>query len=196
MVLWMLLESQIAGVTVDARRAQVLSVSLSGDNLEVFASFRKTLPGRREAVTQLFHLPVQLPLFLQDQRHNTLAAQAAAFGEVVVLAFPFTALDDAMKSAGTLSGKLVFSCVNALKGDNSGLAVGTTTSAAEVIARVVEGLPAFAELLHSDSRLVSGTKPSVFVCGDDAEGKRIVTKLLEIRVRGHRCQSPLGRAVY
>jgi predicted dinucleotide-binding enzyme len=113
------------------------------------------------------------------------AAQAAAFGEVVVLAFPFTALDDAMKSTGTLSGKLVFSCVNALKGDNSGLAVGTTTSAAEEIAkcapgaRVVEGLPAFAELLHSDSRLVSGMKPSVFVCGDDAEGKQIVKKLLE-----------------
>lgn len=111
-------------------------------------------------------------------------AQAVAFADVVVLAVPYAAVPDAIKAAGSLKGKLIFSCVNALKADNSGLAVGTTSSAAEEIAklapdaRVVEGLPAFAEVLHSSSRLISGQQATVFVSGDDADGKKVVTKLL------------------
>lgn len=110
--------------------------------------------------------------------------EAVAFADVVVLAVPYTAVPDAIKAAGSLKGKLVFSCVNALKADYSGLAVGTTSSAAEEIARlapearVVEGLPAFAEVLHSNSQLISGQQATVFVSGDDAEGKKIVSQLL------------------
>ena len=111
-------------------------------------------------------------------------AQAVAFADVVVLAVPYTAVPDAIKAAGSLKGKLIFSCVNALKADYSGLAVGTTSSAAEEIAklapdaRVVEGLPAFAEVLHSGSRLIAGQQATVFVSGDDAEGKKTVSGLL------------------
>lgn len=110
--------------------------------------------------------------------------EAVVFGEVVVLAVPWAAVPDAIKAAGSLRGKLIFSCVNALKADYSGLAVGTTSSAAEEIARlapdarVVEGLPAFAEVLHSASRLISGQPSTVFVSGDDPEGKKIVSQLL------------------
>lgn len=110
--------------------------------------------------------------------------QAVAFADVVVLAVPYTAVQDAIKAAGSLKGKLIFSCVNALKADFTGLAVGTTSSAAEEIAklapdaRVVEGLPAFAEVLHSSSRQISGQQATVFVSGDDAEGKKIVSGLL------------------
>jgi len=66
----------------------------------------------------------------------------------------------------------------------SGLAVGTTTSAAEEIAklaiaaRVVEAMPLFAEVLHSPSREFSGQVPTVFYCGDDAEAKAIAADLL------------------
>ena len=111
-------------------------------------------------------------------------AEAAAFGDVVVLSVPYAAVEDALKQTGSLSGKLLFSTVNALKADYSGLAVGTTTSAAEEIAkltpgaRVVEGLPAFAEVLKSDSRQIAGQIATVFVSGDDPEGKKIVSDLL------------------
>ncbi len=110
--------------------------------------------------------------------------EAVAFSDVVVLAVPYTAVPDAIQAAGSLKGKLIFSCVNALKTDYSGLAVGTTSSAAEEIAklapdaRVVEGLPAFAEVLHSSSRLIAGQQATVFVSGDDEEGKKIVSELL------------------
>jgi 8-hydroxy-5-deazaflavin:NADPH oxidoreductase len=80
-------------------------------------------------------------------------AFAVAFADVVLLAVPWTAVPEALQSAGSLSGKILLSCVNALKPDMSGMAIGTTTSAAEEIARlapgarVVEGLPLFAEVL-------------------------------------------------
>lgn len=111
-------------------------------------------------------------------------AEAVAFADVVVLAVPYTAVPDAVSAAGSLAGKLLFSTVNALKPDYSGLAVGTTTSAAEEIsklapgARVVEGLPAFAEVLNSDNQKIEGQQPTVFVSGDDADGKKVVATLL------------------
>ena len=55
-------------------------------------------------------------------------AEAVAFGEVVLFAVPWAAVGEALKAAGLLKSKVLFSCVNCLKPDFSGLAVGTTTS--------------------------------------------------------------------
>ncbi|GAA6623202.1 hypothetical protein NUACC26_090270 [Scytonema sp. NUACC26] len=66
----------------------------------------------------------------------------------------------------------------------SGMAVGTTTSAAEEIAklspgaRVVEALPTFAEVLNSPSRLFGDQLTTVFYSGDDEEAKQVVADLL------------------
>lgn len=109
---------------------------------------------------------------------------AAFFGDVVVLAVPWGAVAEAIEAAGPLSGKILFSTVNALNTDMSGLAVGTTTSAAEEIAklapdaRVIEALPPFAELLATGSTLVDGAQGTVFCCGEDSAGKTIVSQLL------------------
>lgn len=112
-------------------------------------------------------------------------AEAAEFGEVVVLSVPWGALREALEQAGPLDGKLLFSTVSALKPDYSGLEVGTTTSAAEEIAKlassatVVEGLPVNASILHSSSRRFGDQSPTVFYCGDDATAKATVRTLLE-----------------
>ncbi len=112
-------------------------------------------------------------------------SEAAAFGDVIVLAVPWNATSGAIQAAGSLNGKILFSAVNALAPDMSGMAVGTTTSAAEEItklapgARVVEALPPFAELLHSGSTEIAGQQGSIFYCGDDQEAKRVVAKLME-----------------
>jgi 8-hydroxy-5-deazaflavin:NADPH oxidoreductase len=111
-------------------------------------------------------------------------AEAVQFADVVVLSVAWAAVEDALQQAGSLDGKILFSCVNALLPDMSGLAVGTTTSAAEEIAklapgaRLVESMPLFAEVLHSPSREFGEQIPSVFYCGDDAEAKAIVADLL------------------
>jgi len=109
---------------------------------------------------------------------------AAAFGDVVVLAVPWSAVADAVNAAGPLSNKILYTTVNALTPDMSGLAVGTTTSAAEEIAklapgaRVVEALPPFAELLASGSASVGGHRGTIFSCGDDPGAKSIVAELV------------------
>lgn len=97
---------------------------------------------------------------------------------------PYGAIEDALKAAGSLEGKILFSIVNALLPDMSGIAVGTTTSAAEEIAklaigaRVVEALPVFAEVLNSPSRRFGDQQATVFYTGDDEEAKQVVSNLL------------------
>ncbi|MBW4695800.1 MAG: NADPH-dependent F420 reductase [Lyngbya sp. HA4199-MV5] len=111
-------------------------------------------------------------------------AEAVQFGDVVLLSVPYGAIGDALKAAGSLDGKILFSCVNALLPDMSGLAVGTTTSAAEEIAklapgaRVVEALPLFAEVLSSPSQRFDKLTATIFYTGDDAEAKQVVAGLL------------------
>jgi predicted dinucleotide-binding enzyme len=111
-------------------------------------------------------------------------AEAAAFGDVILLAVPWGAVAEAVQAAGTMRGKVLFSCVNCLKPDFSGLEVGTTTSAAEEIARltpgakVVEALPPMAQILAADSRRLAGQQISTFYCGDDAAAKQAVARLL------------------
>ena len=111
-------------------------------------------------------------------------AEAVSFGDVVVLATPYSATPDAIAAAGSLAGKIVFGCVNPLKPDFSGMIVGTTTSGAEEIAKLASGaryvaaLPSFAETLHSGSTKFGKETASAFYCGDDTEAKKIVAGLL------------------
>ena len=111
-------------------------------------------------------------------------ADAVAFGDVILLAVPWAAVTDALKAAGSFRGKTLFSCCNCLKPDFSGLVLGTTTSAAEEIARqapeakVVEALPPMAQILAADSHRLSGQQISTFYCGDDATAKAVVASLL------------------
>jgi predicted dinucleotide-binding enzyme len=110
--------------------------------------------------------------------------EAANFGEVLVLAVPWDAVTEAIEAAGPLSERILFSTVNALNADVTGLEVGTTTSAAEEIAklapgaRVIEALPPFAELLATGSAFVDGQQGTIFCCGDDSDAKTIVSQLL------------------
>ena len=60
-------------------------------------------------------------------------------GEVVVLATPWNAAQDALRSCGNLKGKILLDCTNPLKADLSGLEVGHTTSGSEQVAAWSEG---------------------------------------------------------
>lgn len=109
-------------------------------------------------------------------------ADAASFGDVILLAIPWGAVKDALAATGPLAGKTVIDCINPLLPDLSGLALGTTTSAGEEIAkllpqaRVVKcfntlGQANFAHPLFGDQRA------SMLFAGDDAGAKLIVAEL-------------------
>lgn len=110
--------------------------------------------------------------------------KAAQFGEVVALAVPWPAVPDALAQMGALDGKILWDCTNPLKPDMSGLEIGTTTSGGEEVARlapgarVVKGIPPFAELLHSDDPTVGGRPVGVFVAGEDASARKAVGELM------------------
>ena len=110
------------------------------------------------------------------------AAEAAKFADVIVLATPYDAAPEALMAAGDLNGKLLWSIVNPLKADYSGLQVGTTTSGAEELAKLAPGarfvaaLPPFAEVLHAPA--LPHPLPSVFVCSNDADARAAVLELI------------------
>jgi 8-hydroxy-5-deazaflavin:NADPH oxidoreductase len=106
----------------------------------------------------------------------------ASWGEVVLLAVPFGALDEVVSNAGeVLAGKTVVDATNALDATMN-LAVGFTTSGAEELqkklpkARIVKAFnTVFAQYMDS-GRL--GDKPlTAFVAADDAGAKKTVLEL-------------------
>lgn len=112
-------------------------------------------------------------------------AETAAFGDVVILTVPFAAIDAALAEAAPLRGRVLWSCVNALKPDYTGLVVGFDNSAAEEVGRrapgalVVAALPPFAHAIAAGQLSYNrDLAPSVFVCGDDAAAKRTVERLV------------------
>jgi predicted dinucleotide-binding enzyme len=109
-------------------------------------------------------------------------AEAAAFGEVVVLATPWPATEAAVKSAGDLSGKILIDCTNPLKADLSGLEIGHTTSGGEQVAGWARGAKVFKAFNTTGSNImadpvIQGISTVMFVCGDDVVAKPRVLQL-------------------
>jgi predicted dinucleotide-binding enzyme len=113
------------------------------------------------------------------------AADAVRFADIVVLAVGWEGVRGAIEAAGPFGGKVLWSIVNPLRPDLSGLALGTTTSGSEEIAKlakgasVVAGWPPFAEVLASGSTRFGQERPTLFYCGDDPAAKQKVAPLLE-----------------
>ncbi len=113
------------------------------------------------------------------------AADAAAFGEVLVLATGWPGAIPALQAAGSLRGKVLWSIVTPMKSDLSGLEIGTTTSGSEQIAsvareaRVVACWPPFAEMLASGSTRFDGRQQSLLMCGDEPQAKQAIAPLIE-----------------
>lgn len=109
--------------------------------------------------------------------------EASAHADIVVLAVPWPAAEAAVKAAGNLAGKILIDCTNPLASDLSELAIGTTTSAAEVIALQARGahvVKAFNTIGAGNygNAMFKGVKADGFYCGDDAQAKATVRDLI------------------
>jgi len=109
-------------------------------------------------------------------------AEAAKWGEVIILAVPHGAAVYVTKAVGSAAdGKTVIDVSNAVTG-NMELAVGFTTSAAEKIqkmlpkAHVVKAFnTVFAQ--NQSTGKIGSEQLTLFVVGDDAEAKQAVMQL-------------------
>lgn len=108
--------------------------------------------------------------------------EAASDAEVVVLATPWPAAENAIRSAGPLAGKILVDSTNPLAPDLSGLVLGHTTSAAEQVARwaagakVVKAFNTTGSGNMADARYDSG-RVAMCVAGDDPAAKKTVLQL-------------------
>ncbi len=109
-------------------------------------------------------------------------AEAAEFGEVVVLSVPWDAIDQALAEAGTLDGKIVIDTTNQF--GSVGLPSEGETAAQHNAAR----MPG-ARYTKSFNTLTSAFQAEVadrpgaervvqWICGDDEEAKRVVARLI------------------
>jgi len=112
----------------------------------------------------------------------TTIRKAAAAAEVVALATPWHATQEAIQAAGDLTGKVLIDCTNPLRSDYHGLEVGLTTSAGEQVAawapgaRVVKAFNAVHAPHYANPRF-GNQVATLFICGDDDEAKDLVTGL-------------------
>ena len=112
-------------------------------------------------------------------------AEAARFGEVVMLSVPWTRIDEVLKEAGSLDGKIVVDTTNQFGPDGlEPLPEGRT--AAEVNQARMPGArytKAFNTLTSGFQAQAAGrTGPdrvAMFLCGDDADAKAAVAALID-----------------
>ncbi|MGH9865036.1 MAG: NADPH-dependent F420 reductase [Candidatus Acidiferrales bacterium] len=109
---------------------------------------------------------------------------ASANAEVVVVATPWEAAQNAILAAGNLSGKIVIDCTNPLAPDLSGLVLGHTTSAAEAVAGWAKGARVVKAFNTTGAGNMANThygagRLAMCVAGDDAAAKKAVVKLTE-----------------
>jgi 8-hydroxy-5-deazaflavin:NADPH oxidoreductase len=108
--------------------------------------------------------------------------EAASFADVIVLAIPWIAVEETIKSAGDLSGKILIDPTNPINADLTGLIIESSTSAAEEIAKWAKGskvVKAFNSIGAKtlDNLQFGLVRADAFICGDDFKSKTVVKKL-------------------
>ena len=107
---------------------------------------------------------------------------AAAASDVVVLCTPWQGTEQAVRSCGDLTGKVLIDCTNPLTPDVTALEIGHTTSGAEQVAawapgaRVCKAMNQIGAPMMDHPQLPSA--PVMFICGDDDDAKRVTAELV------------------
>jgi predicted dinucleotide-binding enzyme len=111
--------------------------------------------------------------------------EAIRESHATILAVPFAAAMDVIKSAGDLAGKVLIDATNPLGmiAGELGLTMGYSTSGAEQIAALAPGALVFKAFNQTGFENLANARPYaappvMFVAGDDPSGKQIVISLV------------------
>jgi hypothetical protein len=112
-------------------------------------------------------------------------AEAAAFGEMIVLTTPWPATEAAIRSMGDLSGRIILDATNplAMGPDGLSLEIGHNISAGEKVQTWAKAASVFKTLNTTGFRNMAnpdfhGVKSVMFVAGDDTADKPKVIALV------------------
>jgi 8-hydroxy-5-deazaflavin:NADPH oxidoreductase len=112
--------------------------------------------------------------------------EAAQNADAVLLAVHWSRIDDVLRPAGDLSGKVVVTCSLPMNDDDTDLVVAHSSSGAEKLARRIPKARIVSAFNTVPSEVLFGVyearrrarRPSLVYCGDDSRSKRVVAELI------------------
>src|SRR5256885_4934818 len=112
--------------------------------------------------------------------------EAARDADALLLAVHWSRVDDVLKQAGDVSGKVIVSCSLPMNADDTGLVLAHTSSGAEQLAKRVPQARIVSAFNTVPSEVLFGVfearrkarRPSLVYCGDDAGSKKIAAQLI------------------
>ena len=121
-----------------------------------------------------------------DARAGT-PREAAQGADAVLLAVHWSRVDDVLKQAGSLSGKVIVTCSLPMNKTDTDLVIAHTSSGAEALARKVRKAKVVSAFGTVPSEVFFGVfaakrkgrlKPDLVYCGDDRAAKKVAAKLI------------------
>jgi predicted dinucleotide-binding enzyme len=113
-------------------------------------------------------------------------AEATQDADALLLAVHWSRVEDLLKQAGDLSGKVIVTCSLPMNADDTGLVLGHTTSGAEELAKKAPEARVVCAFNTVPSEVLFGvfearhqaTRPSLVYCGDDEGSKETAAGLI------------------
>jgi 8-hydroxy-5-deazaflavin:NADPH oxidoreductase len=114
-------------------------------------------------------------------------SEAATEADALLLAVHWSRIDDVLKQAGDLKGKVIVTCSLPMDTGNTKLIVANTSSGAEELAKKVPRAHVVCAFNTVPSEVLFGvyearrksTRPSLVYCGDDERAKEVAAKLID-----------------
>jgi hypothetical protein len=113
-------------------------------------------------------------------------AEAAQGADALLLAVHWSRIDDVLRQAGDLSGKVLLTCSLPMNTADTKLIIANTSSGAEELAKKVPRARVVSAFNTVPSEVLFGVfeakrkaaRPSLVHCGDDAKSKEVTAKLI------------------
>jgi len=122
----------------------------------------------------------------KDNAAHGTPREAAQEADAVLLAVHWSRMQDVLKQAADLSGKVVVTCSLPMNDQNTGLVIGHTASGAEELKRKIPKAHVVAAFNTVPSEVLVGvyearrrvSRPSLVYCGDDVAAKDVAIRLI------------------
>ncbi len=120
-------------------------------------------------------------------------AEAAKDADALLLAVHWSRVDDVLKKAGDLSGKVIVSCSLPMNADDTDLAIAHKSSGAEKLAKKIPKAPVVSAFNTVPSEVLfsvfekagsgrpeagNGKRPTLVYCGENARAKKVAAQLI------------------
>jgi predicted dinucleotide-binding enzyme len=135
---------------------------------------------------KLRRLANQIPEAAKGTARAGTPAEAARSSDVLLLAVHWSRIDDVLKQAGDVAGKVIVSCSLPMNAADTGLVIAHTSSGAEALAKKVPKARVVSAFNTVPSEVLFGVfearrktrRPSLVYCGDESRSKKIAADLI------------------